>query len=83
MTDTSQKRYMVELQARLDADTSGELTTSMLKELGALQTRLQRQRQQLNSPERYRELQAALLAVNGAIDALGKLRVRGGRTMSR
>lgn len=83
MNDTAPKPYMVELQERLAADTSGELTKRMLEELGALQTRLQHQRQKLNSPERFRELQAALLAVNGAIDALGKLRVRGSRSMSR
>ena len=70
------KAFMVELEERLYADESGKLKTSMLEELRALQARLEHQRRQLSSRERFRELQAALLAVNGAIDALSNLRVQ-------
>jgi len=70
------KVFTLEIEERLYADQTGELKTSVLKELLALQATLQGERRQLNSRERYRELQAALLAVDGAIDALSTLRIR-------
>ena len=75
---TASDMFLLDIEEEMRADRSGELRRSMVDELLALQATLQQTRRQLNSRERYREVQAALLAVDGAIHALGTLRSPGG-----
>lgn len=72
----SEHVVMLDLEERLEADESGELLADLVKRLEMLHLSLRERRRQLNPPEAYRQIQAALDAVDGALFALRRLRVQ-------
>ena len=72
----TEPRFLMPLEERLHADTSGELRASLTAQLQALRDDLLVRRRQLQSRERYRELQAALTATEAALSVLKTLRIR-------
>ena len=72
----AERYFMVQLEERLHADPSGELHASLIRQLDALRDDLIVKRRQVQRPEVYRDMQAALSAVDGALDALKTLRIR-------
>lgn len=72
----SEPVLMLQLEERLHADTRGELRRSLIAQLRDLQAALLARRRQLNEPEVYQRIQAALGAVEAALCTLRLLRVR-------
>ncbi|MGV3653868.1 MAG: EscE/YscE/SsaE family type III secretion system needle protein co-chaperone [Noviherbaspirillum sp.] len=71
--------FMLEIEQKMYADTSGAFRKGMLDRLRMLRGALELRRRQLNDPETFLRIQAAIQAVEAAIDVLGVIRVGRGK----
>ena len=67
---------MLDLEERLYADEDGASKQQLLSDLQAMQLRLQVDMRKLNDRNRHLELQGALQAVTGALQAIRTMKVR-------
>jgi hypothetical protein len=65
-----QPALMFDIEERLYTDKNGELRASMLRQLETLQNTLQGKLRMMNDRATYREIQAAIQAVDGALTVL-------------
>jgi hypothetical protein len=72
-----------QIEEDLFADERGELRKQLIHQLKALRLSLLARRRQLNEPDMYRRIQAALRGVEAAIHTLHILRVPGGMPFDR
>lgn len=71
----SDQLVLLDLEEKLLADQDGELRAALLKWLQTMELRLAAQRRQLNSRQRYLEIQSSLQAVSAAQRILGNIYV--------
>jgi hypothetical protein len=67
---------MLDLEERLYADEDGAVKAQLLSDLLAMQLRLQADLRKLNDRNTHLELQGALRAVTGALQAIRTMKVR-------
>jgi hypothetical protein len=67
---------MLDLEERLHADEDGAVKAQLLSDLLAMQLRLQADLRKLNDRNTHLELQGALQAVTGALQAIKTMKVR-------
>ncbi|MDB5759116.1 MAG: hypothetical protein JWM30_2405 [Burkholderia sp.] len=67
---------MLDLEERLYADEDGAVKAQLLSDLLAMQLRLQADLRKLNDRNTHLELQGALQAVTGALQAIKTMKVR-------
>jgi hypothetical protein len=67
---------MLDLEERLYADEDGAVKAQLLSDLLAMQLRLQADLRKLNDRNTHLELQGALQAVTGALQAIRTMKVR-------
>jgi hypothetical protein len=67
---------MLDLEERLHADEDGAVKAQLLSDLLAMQLRLQADLRKLNDRNTHLELQGALQAVTGALQAIRTMKVR-------
>jgi hypothetical protein len=72
----SNTMFVLELEERLHADADGSFRQQTIAHLEALHASLLAQRRQLQRRDDYRRIQAALGAVEGAVQALQTIDVR-------
>lgn len=73
---TVEKMFLLEIEERLHADADGSLRKQMAKHFEEVRQALLVQRRQLQPPENYRQIQAALMAVEAALHVLQFIQVR-------
>ncbi|RYF75604.1 MAG: hypothetical protein EOO22_04330 [Comamonadaceae bacterium] len=73
---TVEKMFLLDIEERLHADADGSLRKEMTKHFEEVRQALIVQRRQLQPPEAYRQIQAALMAVEAALHVLQFIQVR-------